>query len=800
LATTSEQLSYTIPIKLSQPVNKDTLSMVWKSLSIVSNRVAIWAGVSVTQLELISKNPDAIAVSLLSRLDSLHKIAPAQYAWSHAQALSLYADVLFSGEARFAGYPGNSPSGIETKIVDSLVLLRILDSKDSVGKHTASWGVTWAPDQIKATYRRWLGTGFIRQGQYDTLYPFDDLPPTLFRQLVFTNAKDTNAIQRGTNGVQVEGSFADDSGIVSQTIRVLSKSGDDVTMKFSIDAADFPTSPQKTWSLKGHLAIKADHAPTDLYTLEITFKDRKAQAFTAKLAFSVYPLGGVAIDSIAPGIVIANPPVRIDTVADTTRSFPVRIAFNDVNLKTVVVGGDTLVPVDGVVTKSVPLQEGKTTLVRIWANDSSGNKAQDSISIFRKIGVRPVLTWNHPVTGRDSVADTVETYSFRWKVEGFDIDSVRIDTFAVLLDNQQIAEKVLPLKLGGATRVKIRVVDKLRHVGLDSMDVVRGASVPPTLVRVGIPKGVLIVSDTQSLQTVYWDVSDNNIQSLVVTGQANPTLGRCGSVAFLKTGDTTRVSVWAKDKLGSISTDTVKIYRPDPRSPYLSDIQKVQRGDSVVPLTDFVIPNIRFGRFEVTSDLYAKVTKSIRAADAAGLPVTGVNIYDAMLFCNAMSKAAGLDTFYTYTSRDAATGYLTGYAIRSDTVDPTASSKLIRRGIRLPTSAEWDEVASAWNPLHPWGASVDSAVVSEYAVWKTDASRAVGSLQPTGKGLFDLEGNVSEWVATEWGNADIKTPWIVKGSSYADTQLKALSSGQITLYGTTRATTIGFRIVQVGPK
>jgi len=285
-----------------------------------------------------------------------------------------------------------------------------------------------------------------------------------------------------------------------------------------------------------------------------------------------------------------------------------------------------------------------------------------------------------------------------------------------------------------------------------------------------------------------------------VTGQANPAVGRCGSVVFLKAGDTTRVSVWAKDKLGSISTDTVKIYRPDPRSPYLADIQKVQRGDSVVPLTDFVLPNIRFGRFEVTADLYAKVMQSARTTGAAGLPMTGVNIYDAMRFCNAMSKAAGLDTFYTYTARDAASGYLMGYAVKSDTVDPAAATKVIRKGYRLPTAEEWNAAAMSWSPVHPWGALEDSLVVSQYAVWKSSATKSVGALQPTGAGLFDLAGNVLEWVATDWGFADARTPWLVKGGAYSDTQFKPLSSDQTTSYGITRSANIGFRIVKVGDK
>ena len=801
-AVAQDQSEYTVAVQVNQRVAKDSLKIELRSLSITTYRFWAWAGTDVPEITDYTKTPDTIANPLLIRYDSLHKATPARYPWSHAGAVSFYADLLLSGEKRFAGYPGNCPAGIQTKWVDSLILSRVLESKDSVGKYLAVWGVTWTPDQIKATYRQWLGLDKIRQGQYDTLFPYDDLAPRLVRPLVFTGAKDSNAIQRGTNGVKVAGSFTDDSGMTSQKIRIYSKSGDDVTMKFSINAEDFPTTLQKSWDLTGKLSIKADNAPTDLYTLEVTMSDRKGQTAVGKLAFSVYPLGGVAIDSVPPGIVFANPASRNDTVADTMRTFPLRVAFSDVNLRRVVIDGDTVAPVDGVVLRSVPLTEGKATLVKIWADDSSGNRSFDSVSIFRRKAVLPVVTWNHPVTGRDSVPDTTYTYSFRWKVEGLDIDSVRIDTFSVLLDRQGIAEMVLPLKVGDTTRITIRVVDKLRHMALDTIKVFRAASVPPSIVRVGLPMGVVVVPDTQSLQPVYWDVLDNNIQELVVTGQANPTVGRCGSVAFLKAGDTTRVFVWAKDKLGSTTTDTVKIYRPDPHSPYLSDIQKAQRGDSVVPLTDFVLPNIRFGRFEVTADLYAKVMQTTRTTGAAGLPMTGVNIYDAMLFCNAMSKAAGLDTFYTYTARDAGSGYFLD-SVRSDTITSNGTI-FIRKGFRLPTDEEWLAAAASGLGVHPWGSSTDAQIVNQYAVWNTTATTSVGGRNPTGVGLFDLAGNVAEWIYHDWNKADMgdRTKWVIRGGSYTDNLVSALQYDipwkNTVAIGTTRSNAIGFRIVRTG--
>lgn len=792
---------YAVPIHLEKAVGKDSIKLELRTLSVVTYRlVGIGGQEKSTVNDFEVKKPDAVANKLLTGLDAASKVSGAKYTYDRKGLHTYYADLLLAGDSVFDGYPDNVPTGIDTALVDSLILRKVVDSKDSVAKAAALWGVRWTAEQVKPVYRKWMNAGVLRLGQYDTLYPFDDRPPTQVRQLVFTGAKDSNAIQRGASGVKVEGLFADDTGIVSQKIRIFAKNGDDATMKFTITAADFPATPQKSWDLAGNLSIKTESAPTDLYTLQIDFADRKNQTITTKLAFYVYPVGGVMIDSLAPNIVPSNPASRVDTVVDTTRSYQVRFAVSDHNLKVVVFdGADTAKLIDGVATKSVALVEGRESVVRIWAVDSMGNQSRDSARIFRRVAVRPAATWNHPATGRDSVPDTTYTYSFRWKVEGQDVDSVLIDGQPVLLDNQKIASRILPLTLGGRTTVRIRVVDKLRHVAIDSMVVVRGSSVAPVVLRVGVPQGVVMVPDTQSFYSATWSVLDNNTDTLRVQGaSASLSDGKCGATAFLKAGDTTRMTVWSKDKLGSVGTDTIKVYRPDPRTPYLSDIQKVQRGDSVVPLTDFVLPNIRFGRFEVTADLYAKVMKTARTTERAGLPMTNVSIYDAMLFCNAMSKAAGLDTFYVWSSRDAATGYFKDSLV----TDTTRKAGVLtsRNGYRLPHDSEWQVAANSRVSLYPWGTGGDSRVVGQFAIWATTTPFPTGSLQPTGKGLFDLAGNVGEWVYQREGAIGIRTKRYVRGGD-ATSSLSGLVGYDENLepvLGTTKSPVIGFRVVRVG--
>jgi len=796
LSVTLSQTEYAITAQIPKKVSKDTLKFELRTLSITTYRVWTWAGNDVSAHEF-NKTPGLIGNPLVARYDSLHKAAPALYPWTHSGIRASYVDVLVSGDSRFIGYPGNSPTGIDTTVLDSLILQKLVDTKDSVGKYSASWGINWTSDRIKAAYRKWIAKGLLRQGQFDTLFPYDDKPPTLVRPLAFTGVDDTTAIVRGTTGVNVLGVFADDSGIVGQTIKILLRStGADVTQKFSINAADFPATPQKTWSLQGHLAIKTDYAPNGSYALVVSYHDRKSQVLNDTINFYVYPPGGVVIDTLPPTITPILPAVRRDTVLDTVQLYQVKIGIVDnVDIKTILLDEQPVALVNGAVTKNIRLIEGAEVMVTVQATDSSDNTSRDTIRVYRRKAVYPTVARMDSATGSVSVIDTVSTYDFRWKVDGVNIDSVTIGGVLVLLNDQKVADRVMPLSLGATTIVKIRVVDKLRHVTVDSIQVYRATSVPPLVVRKGVASGVITVPDSQSIFGASWTVSDNNLDQVLVAGASVALVGGVVSTsAYLKAGDTTRIVLQAKDKLGSVSADTLRVWRPDPRKPYLTDIAAVQRGDSVVPLTDSVLPNIRFGRFEVTADLYAKVMKTVRTTAVPGLPATNVNIYDAMLFCNALSKSAGLDTFYTYTSRDATTGFLAGYGVATD----TNSGSVVRKGYRLPTAAEWDALAASWGGPYPWGSSVDTGVVDRYATWNTAGPTPVGTLQPTAHGVFDLAGNAGEWVYRNHGNTGVLSRWLVRGGDFSITTPAGLGSVDFWQDGTSRSATTGFRVIRVG--
>jgi formylglycine-generating enzyme required for sulfatase activity len=153
--------------------------------------------------------------------------------------------------------------------------------------------------------------------------------------------------------------------------------------------------------------------------------------------------------------------------------------------------------------------------------------------------------------------------------------------------------------------------------------------------------------------------------------------------------------------------------------------------------------------FESLMMINPSQTRAWNGTDGIGdnFPVEAVTWYEAAQFCNARSKAAGLDTVYEFT------------ALCMDNQEcPYVLENLVihydRFGFRLPTEAEWEYACRAGSTTdYYWGKNYpDTSGMDDYA-WSSGNSEntlhPVGLKIPNAFGLFDMSGNAAEWV-NDW--------------------------------------------------
>lgn len=69
---------------------------------------------------------------------------------------------------------------------------------------------------------------------------------------------------------------------------------------------------------------------------------------------------------------------------------------------------------------------------------------------------------------------------------------------------------------------------------------------------------------------------------------------------------------------------------------------------------------------------------------------------------------------------------------------------------RLPTEAEWEYAARSGGQMEKWAGTSDDLKLREYAWFEENSggrTHPVGRLKPNGLGLYDMSGNVREWVS-----------------------------------------------------
>ena len=180
-------------------------------------------------------------------------------------------------------------------------------------------------------------------------------------------------------------------------------------------------------------------------------------------------------------------------------------------------------------------------------------------------------------------------------------------------------------------------------------------------------------------------------------------------------------------------------------------------------------------------------------------PVENVSWFDAIMFCNALSKRANLDTVYAYTGNNANTVVCTW----------------TKNGYRLATEDEWELAAKAGeNLMYATNDGLLSCAEANYGGCH-GGTTLVANYLPNSYGLHDLTGNVSEWCWDRYqlnppgrtnGRTDYTGPIAtagvgsqahsMRGGSYLDNNTTILESSYRSS-SAVAAPSIGFRCVRL---
>jgi len=190
-------------------------------------------------------------------------------------------------------------------------------------------------------------------------------------------------------------------------------------------------------------------------------------------------------------------------------------------------------------------------------------------------------------------------------------------------------------------------------------------------------------------------------------------------------------------------------------------------------------------------------------------PVETVNWYHAIAFANRLSIMLELDPVYYVSGINWETLTFADVPTTNNATWNAVTANWEASGFRLPTEAEWEFSARAGTNTQ-WSFGDTDADIDYYAWTSLNSNgmtREVGLLRPNAWGLYDMHGNVWDWV-WDWNEARTTDPAtdprgpaaggfrVIRGGCWGLTPDDARSAIRVSSNPGFRFEFLGFRVVR----
>jgi formylglycine-generating enzyme required for sulfatase activity len=172
-------------------------------------------------------------------------------------------------------------------------------------------------------------------------------------------------------------------------------------------------------------------------------------------------------------------------------------------------------------------------------------------------------------------------------------------------------------------------------------------------------------------------------------------------------------------------------------------------------------------------------------------PAQNVSWYDAVMYCNWLSRREGRTPAYRSVGKEKVNDYR-NQEVQEVEVDMWEQVESAN-GYRLPKEVEW-EVACRAGSGTAWSTGSDESLLISYCqMYPSKLASVCGQKLPNARGLHDMHGNVWEWC---WG--PLGSGRVVRGGGWSDYAAYCRSASR-DWFGPSNRNGLGFRVALSSP-